>query len=75
MYGYNAEPPIAIPIYTVLPYCVILLSTAVVYPLSKVGNSLMRVGQPRLMPRAEKRFVCLFFYESLCNKCTKDIHT
>ena len=23
MYGYNAEPPIAIPIYTVLPYCVI----------------------------------------------------
>ena len=22
MYGYNAEPPIAIPIYTVLPYCV-----------------------------------------------------
>ena len=24
MYGYNAEPPIAIPIYTVLPYCVIL---------------------------------------------------
>ena len=26
MYGYNAEPPIAIPIYTVLPYCVILTS-------------------------------------------------
>ena len=25
MYGYNAEPPIAIPIYTVLPYCVISL--------------------------------------------------
>ena len=23
IYGYNAEPPIAIPIYTVLPYCVI----------------------------------------------------
>ena len=23
MYGYNTEPPIAIPIYTVLPYCVI----------------------------------------------------
>ena len=23
VYGYNAEPPIAIPIYTVLPYCVI----------------------------------------------------
>ena len=23
MYSYNAEPPIAIPIYTVLPYCVI----------------------------------------------------
>ena len=23
MYGYNAKPPIAIPIYTVLPYCVI----------------------------------------------------
>ena len=23
MYGYNAEQPIAIPIYTVLPYCVI----------------------------------------------------
>ena len=23
MYGYNAEPPIAIPMYTVLPYCVI----------------------------------------------------
>ena len=22
MYGYNAEPPIAFPIYTVLPYCV-----------------------------------------------------
>ena len=22
MYGYNAETPIAIPIYTVLPYCV-----------------------------------------------------
>ena len=27
MYGYNAEPPIAIPIYTVLPYCVIPLHT------------------------------------------------
>ena len=25
MYGYNAEPPIAIPIYTVLPYCVIYI--------------------------------------------------
>ena len=24
MYGYNAGPPIAIPIYTVLPYCVIM---------------------------------------------------
>ena len=24
MCGYNAEPPIAIPIYTVLPYCVIV---------------------------------------------------
>ena len=24
MYGYNAEQPIAIPIYTVLPYCVII---------------------------------------------------
>ena len=24
MYAYNAEPPIAIPIYTVLPYCVIV---------------------------------------------------
>ena len=23
MYGYNAGPPLAIPIYTVLPYCVI----------------------------------------------------
>ena len=23
MYGYNAGPPMAIPIYTVLPYCVI----------------------------------------------------
>ena len=22
MYGYNAGPPMAIPIYTVLPYCV-----------------------------------------------------
>ena len=27
MYGYNAEPPIAIPIYTVLPYCVIHSTT------------------------------------------------
>ena len=27
MYGYNAEPPIAIPIYTVLPYCVIYTTT------------------------------------------------
>ena len=25
MYGYNAGPPMAIPIYTVLPYCVIRL--------------------------------------------------
>ena len=25
MYGYNAEPPIAIPIYTVLLYCAIRL--------------------------------------------------
>ena len=25
MYGYNAGPPMAIPIYTVLPYCVIEL--------------------------------------------------
>ena len=24
MYGYNDEPPMAIPIYTVLPYCVII---------------------------------------------------
>ena len=24
MYGYNAGPPMAIPIYTVLPYCVII---------------------------------------------------
>ena len=23
MYGYNAGPPMAIPIYTVLPYCVV----------------------------------------------------
>ena len=27
MYGYNAEPPIAIPIYTVLPYCVIQVAS------------------------------------------------
>ena len=26
MYGYNAGPPMAIPIYTVLPYCVIIIS-------------------------------------------------
>ena len=26
MYGYNAGPPMAIPIYTVLPYCVIKLT-------------------------------------------------
>ena len=25
MYGYNAGPPMAIPIYTVLPYCVIVV--------------------------------------------------
>ena len=25
IYGYNAGPPIAIPIYTVLPYCVIIM--------------------------------------------------
>ena len=33
MYGYNAEQPIAIPIYTVLPYCVITMepSTRVKY--------------------------------------------
>ena len=44
----------------------VLFSTTVVYDLSKVGkqgNSLMRVallGQPRLMPRAEKRVIeCL----------------
>ena len=30
MYGYNAEPPIAIPIYTVLPYCVISTVTIVI---------------------------------------------
>ena len=24
MYGYNAGPPLAIPIYTVLPYCVMI---------------------------------------------------
>ena len=30
MYGYNAEPPIAIPIYTVLPYCVMVFG--IVHP-------------------------------------------
>ena len=29
MYGYNAEPPIAIPIYTVLPYCVIFTEVVI----------------------------------------------
>ena len=24
MYGYNAGPPMAFPIYTILPYCVII---------------------------------------------------
>ena len=33
MYGYNAEPPIAIPIYTVLPYYVINTSNI---PLSLI---------------------------------------
>ena len=27
MYGYNAGPPTAIPIYTVLPYCVITVKS------------------------------------------------
>ena len=33
MYGYNAGQPMAIPIYTVLPYCVILrcyMSSAII---------------------------------------------
>ena len=34
MYGYNAEQPIAIPIYTVLPYCVIMQAV----PISKQVN-------------------------------------
>ena len=40
MYGYNAGPPMAIPIYTVLPYCVIssnlvLLIAGTVVPHNK----------------------------------------
>ena len=31
MYGYNAGPPIAIPIYTVLPYCVILVKCSALW--------------------------------------------
>ena len=31
MYGYNAGPPMAIPIYTVLPYCVIPIYTVLPY--------------------------------------------
>ena len=45
----------------------VLLSTAVVYALSKVGkkinsliSSLMRVDQPRLMPRAKERAIECF---------------
>ena len=34
MYGYNAGPPMAIPIYTVLPYCAIMQAI----PMSKQGN-------------------------------------
>ena len=30
MYGYNAEQPIAIPIYAVLPYCAILASCNII---------------------------------------------
>ena len=37
MYGYNAEPPIAIPIYTVLPYCVIRLLDSPLTPNSAYG--------------------------------------
>ena len=31
MYGYNARPPMAIPIYTVLPYCVIITQYGSIY--------------------------------------------
>ena len=34
MYGYNAEPPIAVPIYTVLPYCVMYVGQLVAWALS-----------------------------------------
>ena len=37
MYGYNAGQPMAIPIYTVLPYCVII---SVVYERSSVNSAL-----------------------------------
>ena len=31
MFGYNAAPPMAIPIYTVLPYCVIIMQAISLY--------------------------------------------
>ena len=40
MYGYNAGQPMAIPIYTVLPYCVIVAhNTTCVITLSLLGES------------------------------------
>ena len=38
MYGYNAEPPIAIPIYTVLPYCVIIQGWVVSVNRRRLGS-------------------------------------
>ena len=50
-----------------------LFSTAVVCALSKVGkegSSLMRVGQPRLMSRAEKRAIECFVSSEQAMSCS-----
>ena len=50
MYGYNAGPPMAIPIYTVLPYCVIHIHVNVyclgcVFFCTRFAIALPRIGR------------------------------
>ena len=58
MYGYIAEPPMAIPIYTVLPYCVIS-ATLVVH------------GQQSVSSIAQNNALCaIYYYQLLHGYCS-----
>ena len=41
MYGYNAGQPMAIPIYTVLPYCVIIMQVIATKSIHLIIQELM----------------------------------